>query len=55
MGDLTSIRKVCHDFKVEVLDATRWLGADSGQGGYSESPTSMGYTFNFWSYCDIFV
>ncbi|KAJ8072774.1 hypothetical protein PM082_016333 [Marasmius tenuissimus] len=24
-------------------------------GGYTESPHSMGYTFNFWSICDIFV
>ncbi|KAK1234908.1 hypothetical protein PQX77_001870 [Marasmius sp. AFHP31] len=30
---------VCHDYK----------------GGYTESPHSMGYTFNFWSICDIFV
>ncbi|KAF8622794.1 hypothetical protein AX15_006724 [Amanita polypyramis BW_CC] len=30
---------VCHDFK----------------GGYSESPFSLSYTFNFWSLIDIFV
>ncbi|KAJ7983052.1 glycoside hydrolase family 85 protein [Mycena polygramma] len=30
---------VCHDYK----------------GGYTESPFSLGYTFNFWSAADIFV
>ncbi|KAJ7165604.1 glycoside hydrolase family 85 protein [Mycena crocata] len=30
---------VCHDYK----------------GGYTESPFSLGYTFNFWSSADIFV
>ncbi|KAE9405103.1 hypothetical protein BT96DRAFT_963968 [Gymnopus androsaceus JB14] len=30
---------VCHDYK----------------GGYTESPFSLSYTFNFWSSCDIFV
>ncbi|KAJ7576985.1 glycoside hydrolase family 85 protein [Mycena floridula] len=30
---------VCHDYK----------------GGYTESPFSLCYTFNFWSYCETFV
>ncbi|KAF7331027.1 Glycoside hydrolase family 85 protein [Mycena venus] len=30
---------VCHDYK----------------GGYTESPFSLGYTFNFWSAADIFI
>ncbi|KAI0078448.1 hypothetical protein K474DRAFT_1706499 [Panus rudis PR-1116 ss-1] len=30
---------VCHDYK----------------GGYTESPTGLSYTFNFWCSCDIFV
>ncbi|KAJ7618476.1 glycoside hydrolase family 85 protein [Roridomyces roridus] len=30
---------VCHDYK----------------GGYTESPFSLGYTFNFWSSADIFI
>ncbi|KAI0029817.1 glycosyl hydrolase family 85-domain-containing protein [Vararia minispora EC-137] len=30
---------VCHDFK----------------GGYSETPSSLNYTFNFWTFTDIFI
>ncbi|KAH7916662.1 glycoside hydrolase family 85 protein [Hygrophoropsis aurantiaca] len=30
---------VCHDYK----------------GGYTESPSGLCYTFNFWTYCDTFV
>ncbi|KAF7984889.1 hypothetical protein HWV62_10885 [Athelia sp. TMB] len=30
---------VCHDYK----------------GGYTESPSALAYTFNFWSHCDTFV
>ncbi|KAH9950117.1 glycosyl hydrolase family 85-domain-containing protein [Amylocystis lapponica] len=30
---------VCHDYK----------------GGYTESPSGLAYTFNFWSYCDTFI
>ncbi|KAI8984850.1 glycosyl hydrolase family 85-domain-containing protein [Trametes punicea] len=30
---------VCHDYK----------------GGYTESPSSLSYTFNFWGLCDIFI
>ncbi|KAI0689105.1 glycosyl hydrolase family 85-domain-containing protein [Cytidiella melzeri] len=30
---------VCHDYK----------------GGYSEKPSSLAYTFNFWSLCDTFI
>ncbi|KAJ8495428.1 hypothetical protein ONZ51_g1697 [Trametes cubensis] len=30
---------VCHDYK----------------GGYTESPMSPSYTFNFWGYCDTFI
>ncbi|OCH93261.1 hypothetical protein OBBRIDRAFT_749870 [Obba rivulosa] len=30
---------VCHDYK----------------GGYTETPSVMSYTFNFWSYCDTFI
>ncbi|KAH9928859.1 glycosyl hydrolase family 85-domain-containing protein [Fomitopsis serialis] len=30
---------VCHDYK----------------GGYTETPSGLAYTFNFWSYCDTFI
>ncbi|OBZ65487.1 Cytosolic endo-beta-N-acetylglucosaminidase 2 [Grifola frondosa] len=30
---------VCHDYK----------------GGYTESPSALSYTFNFWPYCDTFI
>ncbi|KAF7354673.1 Glycoside hydrolase family 85 protein [Mycena sanguinolenta] len=35
----TVLLKVCHDYK----------------GGYTESPFSLGYTFNFWSAVDVFI
>jgi len=38
-GDKQGKLLVCHDYK----------------GGYTESPSSLSYTFNFWPSCDTFV